>query len=749
MSDFKLKFSIAELLSDPEIAEAIDNAPRLNSAERNAEPLVQDVLIPDQPTLFSFDSDTPNFLDLRLDMFVARQELIPTELLDAIDLSQILRVSKENPVELVNTIDEIVTELKRGFQGMRDRILINAEAETLYAKQVLNFQNVSVSDVLQDLTLDKEFLNAASTKTLLQLFTRRPFGFDVEVIEEIETFLQVRREFKQLVHINNTNLFSGKHNLVRDILALQDSHTQKPGKGGILNSAQTEIFVEILNRTKAFRERIHTRQLVIPARARIERDKVKANATDIRFFRGLGKLDEAFVEEFDPDFLIGKRFSERLFTKESALTPKSRIAEESIGIEDFDGRDVFKGVHNSDLAETSMDRFFKTSKGFNFHKISVTDTDLVARARIAEELIELNLEQRKKLDKNLEDDAVLESFRDFIVSLTKSNKVGILNDTIAAKADIFEQTLKTNMLTQLKVILPEIDEVLLKNLLSFNPKSNFTTKANISNEVIYVGKSREIFKNIVETSFDIDLRRIADPKDFIASEVFNRNLFSKVLESESQLNELIVSKSRVPDELLRDTIKAISEIHFYKFGRKLFEFIDTRSTVRKKTFADFKNSVSTKNHEELHRVLSEGITFDNAQTKESSTIHSNKNLVVDVSFIERIRKFFARNDIESNAETSQLIILTRGVKDALLENSTTAALTVRKGLVNRLDTDIDINAQNLNKFMKELHVDTASTSMKGSAWNRDKEYLSGPYYLEAYVSDSPAAPGAPGLASQF
>ena len=117
-----------------------------------------------------------------------------------------------------------------------------------------------------------------------------------------------------------------------------------------------------------------------------------------------------------------------------------------------------------------MDRFFKTSKGFNFHKISLTDTDLVARARIAEELIQLNLEQRKKLDKNLEEDVVLESFRDFIVSLTKSNKVGILDDTIAAKADIFEQTLKTNMFTQLKVILPEIDEVLLKNLLSFNPK---------------------------------------------------------------------------------------------------------------------------------------------------------------------------------------------------------------------------------------------------------------------------------------
>ena len=38
--------------------------------------------------------------------------------------------------------------------------------------------------------------------------------------------------------------------------------------------------IEILNRTKAFRERIHTRQLVIPARARIERDKVKANATE-------------------------------------------------------------------------------------------------------------------------------------------------------------------------------------------------------------------------------------------------------------------------------------------------------------------------------------------------------------------------------------------------------------------------------------------------------------------------------------
>ena len=66
-------------------------------AERNAEPLVQDVLIPDQPVLFSFDSDTPNFLDLRLDMFVTRQEIIPTEELDVIDLSQILRISKENP----------------------------------------------------------------------------------------------------------------------------------------------------------------------------------------------------------------------------------------------------------------------------------------------------------------------------------------------------------------------------------------------------------------------------------------------------------------------------------------------------------------------------------------------------------------------------------------------------------------------------------------------------------------------------
>ena len=64
---------------------------------------------------------------------------------------------------------------------------------------------------------------------------------------------------------------------------------------------------------------------------------------------------------------------------------------------------------------------------------------------------------------------------------------------------------------------------------------------------------------------------------------------------------------------------------------------------------------------------------------------------------------------------------------------------MRKGLVNRLDTDIDINAQNLNKFMKELHVDTASTSIR-SAWNGDKEYHSSPYYLEAYVSDSPAAP---------
>ena len=255
MSDFKLKFSIAELLSDPEIAEAIDNAPRLNSAERNAEPLVEDLLIPDQPVVLSLDSDTPNFLDLRLDMFVTRRHSILETEVDAIDLSQILRISKENPVELLSTIDEVVTELKRGFQGMRDRILINAEAETLYAKQVLNFQNVSVSDVLQDLTLDKEFLNAASTKTLLQLFTRRPFDFDVEVIEEIETFLQVRREFRQSVFVNNTNLFSGKHNLVRNILALQDSHAQKPGKGGILNSAQTEIFVEILNRTKAFRER--------------------------------------------------------------------------------------------------------------------------------------------------------------------------------------------------------------------------------------------------------------------------------------------------------------------------------------------------------------------------------------------------------------------------------------------------------------------------------------------------------------
>ncbi len=748
MSDFKLKFSIAELLSDPEIAEAIDNAPRLNSAERNAEPLVQDVLIPDQPVLFSFDSDTPNFLDLRLDMFVTRRHSILETEVNAIDLSQILRISKENPVELLTTIDEVVTELKRGFQGMKDRILVNAEADTLYAKQILNFENVQAADIVQDLTLDKEFLNSASTKTLLQLFTRRSFDFDVEVIEEIETFLQVRREFKQLVHVNNTNLFSGKHNLIRDTLTLQDSNTQKPGKGGTLSSAQTEIFVEILNRTKAFRERIHTRQLVIPARARIERDKVKTNATDIRFFRGLGKLDEAFVEEFDPAFLVGKGFKERLFTKESALTPKARIAEESIGIKDFDERDVFKGVHNSDLAETSMSRFLKTSKGFT-HKTSITDTDLVARARIAEELIELNLEQRKKLDKNLEEDVVLESFRDFIVSLIKSNKVGILDDTIVAKADIFEQTLKTNMFTQLKVILPEIDEVLLKNLLSFNPKSNLNTKANVSNEVIYVGKSQEIFKNIVETSFDIDLRRIADPKDFIASEVFSRNSFSKVLELESQLNELIVSKSRVPDELLRDTIKAISEIHFYKFGRKLFEFINTRSTVRKKTFANFKNSVSTKNHEELHRVLSEGITFENAQTKESSTIHSNKNLVVDVNFIERIRKFFARNDIKSSAKVSQSIILARGVKDALLENSTTAALTVRKGLVNRLDTDIDVNDPNLNKFIKELHVDTAFTSIKGSAWNRDKEYLSGPYYLEAYVSDSPAAPGAPGLASQF
>ena len=749
MSDFKLKFSIAELLSDPEIAEAIDNAPRLNSAERNAEPLIEDLLIPDQPAILSLGTDTPNFLDLRLDMFVTRRHSILTTQINVVEILELFKVSKENPTELLSTIDEVVTELKRGFQGMRDRILINAEAETLYAKQVLNFQNVSVFDVLQDLTLDKEFLNAASTKTLLQLFTRRPFDFDVEVIEEIETFLQVRREFRQSVHVNNTNLFSGKHNLVRDTLTLQDSHSQKPGKGGILNSAQTEMFVEILNRTKAFRERIHTRQLVIPSRARIERDKVKVNATDIRFFRGLGKLDEAFAEEFDPSFLVGKEFNEKLFTKEFALTPKARIAEESIGIKDFDGRDVFKGVPNSDLAETSMDRFFKTSKGFNFHKISITDTDLVAQARIAEELIQLSLEQRKKLDKNLKEDIVLESFRDFIVSLTKSNKVGILDDTIAAKADIFEQTLKTNMFTQLKVSLPEIDEVLLKNLLSFNPRSNLTTKANISNEVIYVGKSREIFKNIVETSFDIDLRRIADPKDFIASEVFSRNLFSKVLEFESQLNELIVSKSRVPDELLRDTIKAISEIHFYKFGRKLFEFIDTRSTVRKKTFANLKNSVSTKNHEELHRVLSEGITFDNAQTEESSTIHSKKNLVVDVNFIERIRKFFARNDIINSAEASQSIILARGVKDALLENNAATALTVRKGLVNRLDTDIDINAQNLNKFMKELHVDTAFTSIKGSAWNRDKEYLSGPYYLEAYVSDSPAAPGAPGLASQF
>ena len=185
MSDFKLKFSIAELLSDPEIAEAIDNAPRLNSAERNAEPLIEDLLIPDQPAILSLGTDTPNFLDLRLDMFVTRRHSILTTQINVVEILELFKVSKENPTELLSTIDEVVTELKRGFQGMRDRILINAEAETLYAKQVLNFQNVSVFDVLQDLTLDKEFLNAASTKTLLQLFTRRPFDFDVEVIEEI------------------------------------------------------------------------------------------------------------------------------------------------------------------------------------------------------------------------------------------------------------------------------------------------------------------------------------------------------------------------------------------------------------------------------------------------------------------------------------------------------------------------------------------------------------------------------------
>ena len=749
MSDFKLKFSIAELLSDPEIAEAIDNAPRLNSAERNAEPLVEDLLIPDQPAILSLGTDTPNFLDLRLDMFVTRRHSILTTQINVIEILELFKVSKENPTELLTTIDEVVTELKRGFQGMRDRVLINAEADTLYAKQVLNFETVQAADIIQDLTLDKEFLNAVSTKTLLQLFTRRPFDFDVEVVEEIETILKVRRFFRESLFINNTNLFSGKHNLVRDTLTLQDSDTQKPGKGGILESAQTEIFVDILNRTKAFRERIHPRQLIIPARARIEQEKVKANAKDIRFFRGLNKLNEVSIEEFDPDFLIGKRFNEKLFTKELALTPKARIAEELINIKDFDGRDVFKGVHNIDLAETSMDRFFKTSKEVELHKISVKENNIIARARIAEELINLVLEQRKKLNKDIINEVTIKTFRDFIVTLTKSNKVNISDTEIAAKADIFEQSLESDIFTQLKVFLPEANEVFLKQFLRFNPKSNLTTKANISNEIIYAGNSLEVFKDIVEASFDIDLRRIADPKDFVASEIFNQSLFSKILEVEANLKEHIVGKSRVPDELIRDTIKAISELHFYKFGRKLFEFIDAKELIQKKSFANLKSLIETKQNVEENRVLPNGITFDNADIKESSTLHSNKDLVVDVNFVERIRKFFSRNNIENSTQVSQAIILARGVKDSLLENNTTAALTVRKGLVNRLDTDIDIDIQNLNKFIKELHVDTASTSIKGSAWNRDKEYLSGPYYLEAYVSDSPAAPGAPGLASQF
>lgn len=749
MSDFKLKFSIAELLSDPEIAEAIDNAPRLNSAERNAEPLVEDLLIPDQPAILSLGTDTPNFLDLRLDMFVTRRHSILTTQINVIEILELFKVSKENPTELLTTIDEVVTELKRGFQGMRDRVLINAEADTLYAKQVLNFETVQAADIIQDLTLDKEFLNAVSTKTLLQLFTRRPFDFDVEVVEEIETILKVRRFFRESLFINNTNLFSGKHNLVRDTLTLQDSDTQKPGKGGILESAQTEIFVDILNRTKAFRERIHPRQLIIPARARIEQEKVKANAKDIRFFRGLNKLNEVSIEEFDPDFLIGKRFNEKLFTKELALTPKARIAEELINIKDFDGRDVFKGVHNIDLAETSMDRFFKTSKEVELHKISVKENNIIARARIAEELINLVLEQRKKLNKDIINEVTIKTFRDFIVTLTKSNKVNISDTEIAAKADIFEQSLESDIFTQLKVFLPEANEVFLKQFLRFNPKSNLTTKANISNEIIYAGNSLEVFKDIVEASFNIDLRRIADPKDFVASEIFNQSLFSKILEVEANLKEHIVGKSRVPDELIRDTIKAISELHFYKFGRKLFEFIDAKELIQKKSFANLKSLIETKQNVEENRVLPNGITFDNADIKESSTLHSNKDLVVDVNFVERIRKFFSRNNIENSTQVSQAIILARGVKDSLLENNTTAALTVRKGLVNRLDTDIDIDIQNLNKFIKELHVDTASTSIKGSAWNRDKEYLSGPYYLEAYVSDSPAAPGAPGLASQF
>ena len=55
-----------------------------------------------------------------------------------------------------------MTELKRGFKECETEF-INAEAETLYAKQVLNFRMYPYL-MYSRLNDHKEFLNAASTK---------------------------------------------------------------------------------------------------------------------------------------------------------------------------------------------------------------------------------------------------------------------------------------------------------------------------------------------------------------------------------------------------------------------------------------------------------------------------------------------------------------------------------------------------------------------------------------------------------
>lgn len=676
--DFEISILLAELKDDPRFEKATSTSPILTDTGLENDPLISGVS-GNTPLLGTLSINTPEFLDIRLDLFSVRTEktLSTIGASDVFELLVQYRRSIKEKAKVKETHTSFVTtdkkeqltvdiskalDLRKGH--IQDKLLLKQQIEFLKGKTEFPYDVVYLAQFVDRLprkkTLSIATLNASNIDVILKS-PRRP----KERVEAVDTALVVKL---------------GRLLLAQSFFKTSDDDFRKVAKEAS-NKITVNTKIEPFEVTQIKSE--------------------KTNLIDIPTVVKLGRLIVAQT--------FFKRPEDDEFKKVSKI--KESLSKVSTKLDHFD---VTKEVlEKTDLTDTPLAVKLKTLATF-FKRPEDEETRKTVKNRkvLAQLKAVINNKnvEKEKLDKGQAKDRL-------ILPILKPQ---ISNDTAKFIEKIQKQFNLNNALVNAE----------LKSRATFKPNIVKQSIANPKDSILdgKPQKARVAFDRLFITE---DLQFDRDDKVLsraVLKSIPEKHAISVQLSNYNAKDQVInVSDIRIAFDSGKVTVFSKK-----KPLKRLDNQAKSKSKVRK--LAKKPVNQNTKTSDTSIVALSETLTSFWRVKEDTTKLLAGKNpLPSKVDANTRLIK--KKTELAPFLDTKNLRDVLVSVNNAelpieRLTSSDSLAPFARK----RLTTESNITAEVYEKVLnRELSTEIINTSIKGVAFMREESYTTGAYFLEPYV----------------